>query len=79
MSNDISFAIVFFGSLALQGSKKNLLRNVLLVACPVVVVFTTSTPWEVLAVNTGNGYHLLRKTSMAAVTPTFYNNKILSD
>jgi hypothetical protein len=29
-------------------------------------VFTAVAPWEVLAVNTGNGYHLSKKTSMVA-------------
>jgi hypothetical protein len=64
MWNDFSFTIVFLGSLVTQGSrKKNLLGNVLLVACPAVIVFTTPAPREALAVSTGNGYHLLRKTS----------------
>jgi hypothetical protein len=31
-----------------------------LVAHPVVIVFTTVALWEVLAVDTGNGYHLLQ-------------------
>jgi hypothetical protein len=55
-----SFTIVFFGSLASQGSKKILLQSVLLVACTISSMFTTMATWEVLAVNTGNGYHLLQ-------------------
>jgi hypothetical protein len=58
MLDDIFFTVVFFKSLASQGSEKSFLRNALLVAHLVVIVYHSS-PWEVLVVDTGNGYHLL--------------------
>jgi hypothetical protein len=66
MYNGTSFAVIFFESLASQGLEKIILRNVLLAVLPVLIVFTAVGPWEVLAVNTGNGYHLSKKTSMVA-------------
>jgi hypothetical protein len=60
MLDDIFFTVVFFESLASQGNKKNSSRNALLVARLVVIVFTIVAPCEVLAVDVGNGYHLLQ-------------------
>jgi hypothetical protein len=60
MLDDIFFMVAFFESLASQGPEKISSRNALLVARPIVIVFTTVAPWDVLAVDIGNNYQLLQ-------------------
>jgi hypothetical protein len=63
MLDDIFFTVVFFESLASQGSEKISSRNALLVAHLICSTPNSDSlpvaPWEALAVDTGNGYHLL--------------------
>jgi hypothetical protein len=59
MLDDIFFTVVFFESLASQGSKKKFLTKCLTCSMPSSDSLPVA-PWEVLAVNTDNGYHLLQ-------------------
>jgi hypothetical protein len=59
MLDDIFFMVVFFKSLASQGSKKKFLTKCLACSTPSSDSVYHSAPWEVLIVDTGNGYHLL--------------------
>jgi hypothetical protein len=52
MLDDIFFMVVFFESLASQGSEKISSQNALLAARLVVIVFTTVAPCEALAAAT---------------------------
>jgi hypothetical protein len=59
MLNDIFFTVFLFESLALQGSEKKLLAKGLACSTPSSDSLPVP-PWEALAVDTGNGYHLLQ-------------------
>jgi hypothetical protein len=59
MLDDIIFTVFFFESLASQGFKKKFLAKGLVCSTPGSDGLPVP-PWEALAVDTGNVYHLLQ-------------------